>query len=93
MAVGYIIFQTMGGVIGYGLLKALMPEKYVPPGFCMAKPHPEMNIFSFFIVEFLIVCALSFVCIGEWDKRTKYIQDSIPLKVGRFRLKKIDFLV
>lgn len=86
MAAGYVIFQMTGAAIGYALLMALMPAKYVPPGFCMAKPHPEMDIFSFFIVEFLIVCALAFVCIGEWDNRTKYIQDSIPLKVGRFSI-------
>lgn len=84
MCLGYIVFQMSGSFIGYSLLQALMPDKYVYPGFCVVKPHPEMEIFSFFIVEFLIVCALSFVCIGEWDPRNKHIQDSIPLKVGRF---------
>lgn len=84
MVAGYIVFEMSGAYIGYALLQALMPEKYVYPGFCVVKPHAEMNIFSFFIVEFLIVCALSFVCIGEWDSRNKNVQDSIPLKVGEF---------
>lgn len=61
MSIFYVIFQLIGATTGYALLQLVKPEKYVLEGFCSAQPHPSLEIWQFFIIEFLIVSALAFV--------------------------------
>jgi aquaporin related protein len=51
-------------------------------GFCMTKPHREVNALQAIVIEFSMTAVLILVCCGVWDPRNAKHMDSIPIKFG-----------
>lgn len=88
MSLLYIFSQCVGGLVGYGLLKAITPGELTyaikdqTSTFCVTRVHPEISIFRAFLTEFLATAILvMFVC-GVWDCRNAKNSDSMSLRFG-----------
>lgn len=87
MAAVYFAAQMLGGFIGYGLLKILVPRSAVEVpgalhGLCVTVPHPEISTAQGVGIEFVITAVLILVCCGVWDPRNAKFHDSTPLRFG-----------
>ncbi|XP_066259169.1 aquaporin AQPAn.G-like isoform X2 [Euwallacea similis] len=82
MALVYIMAQFLGATLGFALLKILMPQEWVVPGFCATKPHPKVTPMQALAIESLITCVLILVCCAIWDRRNAEKQDSVPSRFG-----------
>lgn len=88
MAIGYFFAQMLGALVGYGLLKALTPEKAFSEtagehGFCATVPIVnDLNPFQLLMLEFIATTFLITLCCSVWDPRNAAQIDSIPLKFG-----------
>ncbi|XP_066147571.1 aquaporin AQPAn.G-like isoform X2 [Euwallacea fornicatus] len=82
MALVYITAQFLGATVGFALLKILMPQEWVVPGFCATKPHPKVTPMQALAIESLITCVLILVCCAIWDRRNAEKQDSVPARFG-----------
>ena len=75
MAVAFIIAQTIGACLGYGLLIVVTPhDKFWPdgpnePGICMTLPHSTVSPAQAFLIEFCLTFTLICVVCGVWDPR------------------------
>lgn len=66
----YSIGQLLGGYLGYGLLRALVPQEGDSrDNFCVSKPGPGVTPARAFLGEFIISAVLILVCCGVWDPR------------------------
>ena len=75
MAVAFIVAQTIGACLGYGLLIVVTPDDIMwsnEPGICMTLPHSTITPAQAFLIEFCLTCTLIFVVCGVWDPR--YVQ-------------------
>jgi len=83
MAFIYFVAQMLGAFIGYGLLKALLPEAVFieQDNFCVTQP---MNVSSTqaFGIEFAATSILIIVCCGVWDPRNSKHHDSVAIRFG-----------
>lgn len=87
MAAVYIVAQMLGGFIGYGLLKSVLPHSAIVPlgaahGVCVTVPHPEIGAGAALGIEFIITAILILVCCGVWDPRNSKFHDSTPIRFG-----------
>ncbi|SPP72999.1 aquaporin isoform X2 [Drosophila guanche] len=87
MAVAYFFAQMLGAFIGYGLLKAIMPESAIfstdtPSGVCVTSVHSSLTGLQGVVIEFLITSALIAICCGVWDPRNAKFQDSVGVRFG-----------
>ncbi|XP_016947348.1 aquaporin isoform X1 [Drosophila biarmipes] len=87
MALAYFVAQMVGAFIGYGLLKAVLPENAIytsdtPSGVCLTLVNSTLTCWQGLAVEFLITCALIAICCGVWDPRNATKQDSVPVRFG-----------
>ncbi|XP_052839784.1 aquaporin-like isoform X1 [Drosophila gunungcola] len=87
MALAYFVAQMVGAFIGYGLLKAVLPENAIynsntPNGVCLTELDSTLTSWQGLTIEFLITCALISICCGVWDPRNATKQDSVPLRFG-----------
>ncbi|XP_019764160.1 aquaporin AQPAe.a isoform X2 [Dendroctonus ponderosae] len=82
MGAVYIMAQFLGATFGFALLKVLMPQEWVVPGFCATKPHAKSTAMQSLAIETIITCVLILVCCGVWDKRNAHKQDSTPARFG-----------
>lgn len=87
MALAYFVAQMVGAFIGYGLLKAVLPESAIysaenPNGVCLTSLNSTLTPWQGLAVEFLITCVLISVCCGVWDPRNATKQDSLPVRFG-----------
>jgi len=82
MGVVYIAGQFLGATFGFALLKVLMPQDWVVPGFCATKPHSKSTPLQAVAIETIITCVLILVCCGVWDKRNENKQDSTAARFG-----------
>ncbi|KAH8277780.1 hypothetical protein KR018_006744 [Drosophila ironensis] len=83
-ALAYFIAQMLGAFIGYGLLKAVLPESaiYAPKGVCITGLHDSLNVWQGFSIEILITSGLIAFCCGVWDPRNATFQDSVGVRFG-----------
>lgn len=81
MAIIYFCGQMLGGFIGYGLLKAVLPS-IVEDDLCITKPHALVTPMQALGIEFIITCVLILVCCGVWDPRNGKFHDSTPVRFG-----------
>lgn len=81
MAAVYVCGQMLGGFIGYGLLKAVLPEN-MSDNLCVTMPHPEIGALKGCAIEFIITAVLILVCCGVWDPRNGKFHDSVPVRFG-----------
>ncbi|XP_069965375.1 aquaporin AQPAn.G isoform X2 [Bactrocera oleae] len=86
MAGIYFVGQMLGGFIGYGLLKALIPNNTVslerPHNLCVTAVHDDINVWQGLAIEFVITGVLIFTCCSVWDPRNAKFQDSLPIRFG-----------
>ncbi|XP_017073122.1 aquaporin isoform X2 [Drosophila eugracilis] len=87
MALAYFVAQMVGAFIGYGLLKAVLPENAIfstdtPNGVCLTSLNSTLTSWQGVAIEFLITCVLISICCGVWDPRNATKQDSVPVRFG-----------
>lgn len=82
MAVVYVIAQFIGAILGFALLKILIPEDYSKPGFCMTLPHTLLTTLQALAIETIITTILIIIVCAVWDKRNADKSDSVPLRFG-----------
>ncbi|XP_046805595.1 aquaporin AQPcic-like isoform X1 [Lucilia cuprina] len=87
MAIVYMCGQMLGGFIGYGLLKVVLPESTIKMpeaahNLCVTVPHPDITPMQGFAIEFIISAILILVCCGVWDPRNAKFHDSVPIRFG-----------
>lgn len=80
MAGVYILAQFAGAILGFGLLKVLMPADYYKDGFCMTLPHILLTPIQALAIEIIITATLIIVVCAVWDKRNEDKPDSVPLR-------------
>lgn len=87
MAIIYFLAQMIGATVGYGMLKALTPNRVFNEnageyGFCATVPQADLNTFQVFMHEYMATMFLITLCCSVWDQRNAKNTDSIPLKFG-----------
>ncbi|CAG9863152.1 unnamed protein product [Phyllotreta striolata] len=80
MSLVYISAQFFGGILGFALLKLLMPADYWLDGFCMTLPHKLITPMQALAIETIITATLIIVVCAVWDKRNEDKQDSVPVR-------------
>lgn len=83
----YIAAQLLGGFIGYGLLKTVVPSNVITPpgaahGMCVTIPIDEISSIQAVAIEFILTMVLILVCCGVWDPRNAKHHDSVPVRFG-----------
>lgn len=78
MALLFMIMEVIGAILGYGVLMALTPEKYLNtnPGVCMTVPHPDITTMQAFFLEFFLTFALVLVVSGKNNKISQKIPEN-----------------
>ncbi|XP_074032759.1 aquaporin AQPAe.a isoform X2 [Leptinotarsa decemlineata] len=76
----YITAQFVGGLLGFGLLKVLLPSAYVKDGFCMTLPHSLLTPIQALVIETIITATLIVVVCAVWDARNADKPDSVPMR-------------
>ncbi|XP_061393625.1 aquaporin AQPcic-like [Musca vetustissima] len=85
MAIVYFCGQMLGGFIGYGLLKVVLPDSVIntpATGLCVTLPHADITPGQGCIIEFIVTAVLVLVCCGVWDPRNSKFHDSVPIRFG-----------
>ncbi|CAH1113825.1 unnamed protein product [Psylliodes chrysocephalus] len=82
MSIVYISAQFFGAILGFALLKILMPADYWVEGFCMTLPHKLISPMQALVIEIIITTTLIIVVCAVWDKRNEANQDSTALRFG-----------
>ncbi|XP_037048347.1 aquaporin AQPAe.a-like isoform X3 [Bradysia coprophila] len=89
MACIYFMAQMMGGFMGFGLLKLVIPtDTFSPanetngPGLCTTIPRYDVTDFQALTIEFVATAVLILVCCAVWDERNSHLHDSVALRFG-----------
>lgn len=85
VAIIYFCGQMLGGLVGYGLLKAVMPDSIIhstADGLCVTVVNPAVTEGQGVAIEFIITAILIWVCCGVWDPRNGKFHDSVPIRFG-----------
>lgn len=87
MAIAYFVAQILGAFIGYGLLKACLPEDAIcssstPKGVCLTMLADSLTPGQGVLIEFLLTFVLIFICCAVWDPRNAKFQDSTAVRFG-----------
>nr|CAD7574495.1 unnamed protein product [Timema californicum] len=90
LAIVYIVSECSGAIVGFGLLKALLPGRIMneasPNGtcceMCVTKPHQDLTLLQAVVMEGIVTATLILTVCATWDARNENKQDSIPLKFG-----------
>ena len=83
----YILTQLLGAVVGYELLKSLIPQNYIknPDGeiaLCVTSVNNSISLFEAFMIEFILTSALILISCSHWDPNNRLLGDSVPLRMG-----------
>lgn len=88
MAIGYIIAQLVGAILGFGLLELITPEHImhgIPPrkvGICSSVPFEGLSWAQVFSIEYIATTLLVLVYCSILDSRNRYKLGSASLKIG-----------
>ncbi|KAH8413872.1 hypothetical protein KR222_010885, partial [Zaprionus bogoriensis] len=85
MAFVYFVGQLLGAFIGYGLLKALLPDPTLhspETGLCVTLPAKGVTAPMAFGIEFAATSILIITCCGVWDPRNAKHHDSVAIRFG-----------
>lgn len=85
MAIVLSIAETIGAIIGYGMLQFFTPEDIffaTEQGTCMTVVHPGVSVTKALLFEFFLTSALMAMICGVWDPRNRNNGDSAPLRIG-----------
>lgn len=84
----FIVGQMLGGLAGFGLIKAVTPADILKPklnesvGLCSPNFHGTLSPLQALVVEFLLSLILVWVCCSLWDSRNREKNDSTPIRLG-----------
>ncbi|XP_043463196.1 aquaporin AQPAe.a-like [Leptopilina heterotoma] len=81
----YILCQTGGSILGYGMLKIVIPYSRLgdPKGdFCVTSLSEDVGTFQGLIVELISTAVLMMIACAVWDKRNERNTDSVAIKFG-----------
>ncbi|KAG7212268.1 hypothetical protein KM043_012597 [Ampulex compressa] len=88
-ALVYFLSQTIGAILGYGMLKVVTPSDLLTAGakddadkFCVTNLHKDLSAIQGLILEGLSTGILMMVACAVWDRRNEKNSDSVPLKFG-----------
>lgn len=81
-AIAYVIAETIGALLGFGILTTLSPISVTEHGVCVSEVHPHLNALQAVGVEIALTSALNFLNCAIWDPVNKEKTDSIPIKFG-----------
>lgn len=91
MAFIYFVAQMLGGFMGFGLLKLVIPTNtFSPPnqngtegpGLCTTVPGDGVTDIQALTIEFVASAVLVLVCCAVWDERNAHLHDSVALRFG-----------
>lgn len=82
LGISYIIVQCLGGIVGYGVLMALVETDLTAGAICITAPHPDISSMQAVGIEVAITSALILLTCALWDPVNKNKQDSTPIKFG-----------
>ncbi|KAL6430847.1 hypothetical protein ACFW04_006986 [Cataglyphis niger] len=89
MAGFYIVAQCLGSLIGYGLLKIIMPHDLLHDGkistidsFCTTNINDKLTAVHGLVIEALATGIFVFFACGIWDSRNAKNTDSVAIKFG-----------
>lgn len=85
----YFMAQMLGGFMGFGLLKLVIPRNIFNPtnstegpGLCTTMPHEDVSNIQALTIEFVATTVLILVCCAVWDERNAHLHDSVALRFG-----------
>jgi len=85
----YVMAHMLGGFMGFGLLKLVIPiNLFNPknstegPGLCTTMPHADVSNLQALTIEFVATAVLILVCCAVWDDRNAHLHDSVALRFG-----------
>lgn len=85
----YFMAQMLGGFMGFGLLKLVIPRTIFNPtnstegpGLCTTMPHADISNIQALTIEFVATTVLILVCCAVWDERNSHLHDSVALRFG-----------
>ncbi|XP_060657953.1 aquaporin-like isoform X1 [Drosophila nasuta] len=87
MAIAYFVAQMVGAFVGYGLVKASLPEDVVcssdtPKGVCITALGEGISAGQGVLIEFLLTVILIIICCAVWDPRNATFGDSTGIRFG-----------
>jgi len=88
MAIVYFVGQMLGGFIGFGLLKAMVPNEAIfpnnstEPGLCTTVPRADLHPGQAVAIEFMVTSCLILVVCAVWDPRNAKYHDSVTIRFG-----------
>lgn len=89
MACIYFMAQMLGGFMGFGLLKLVIPidvfntrNSTESPGLCTTMPAQDVTNLQALTIEFVATTVLILVCCAVWDERNSHLHDSVALRFG-----------
>lgn len=87
----YFVAQMLGGFMGFGLLKLVIPTNIFrptnlnsteAPGLCTTMPNEGVSDIQALTIEFVATTVLILVCCAVWDDRNAHLLDSVALRFG-----------
>lgn len=85
----YFAAQMLGGFMGFGLLKLVIPANIFSPtnstevpGLCTTMPSEGVSDIQALTIEFVATTVLILVCCAVWDDRNAHLHDSVALRFG-----------
>lgn len=82
MACIYFMAQMLGGFMGFGLLKLVIPKEAFSSGLCSTVPREDVSTIQALTIEFVATTVLILVCCAVWDERNSHLHDSVALRFG-----------
>jgi aquaporin rerated protein, invertebrate len=90
-ALVYIVSQTIGAILGFGMLKAVTPKNNLTSNnqlnevditFCVTDLHKDLSAIQGLVLEGLATAILMLVVCSVWDSRNEKNSDSVSIKFG-----------
>lgn len=81
-AIAYVIAESIGAILGFGILTTLSPVLVKENGVCMTEVHPQLNTLQAVGIEIVLTTALNFLNCAVWDPVNRDKPDSVPIKFG-----------
>ncbi|KAL7291004.1 hypothetical protein TKK_0015145 [Trichogramma kaykai] len=85
----YFVAQTIGAILGFGLLKAVTPAGNLRASanasldtFCVTDLHSDVSPIQGLLVEGIATAILALIACAVWDPRNARNTDSTPVKFG-----------
>lgn len=82
LGIAYVIAQSVGAILGYGILMVLSPIDLIPGGVCVTQPHVQHSVIQSLLFEIIFTGALVLVVCSMWDPVNEHKTEANSLKFG-----------